>query len=489
MARLGVSLITAGLVLGCESPGTTVNEITNPLLRQGGNAGFTVVVAPSGDVSGVIDANNIQDALNAVKADGGTVYLTDGDATTVDHYYTSRNVVTTGFSGVLNGEGMDNTIIHAGRKSAAVGDGFEPAFAPWWNPGSAIPELATVLQFDVPSGSVTITDLSIEAKDDQPTDLTLDYYGNPATYITTLIEILGGEHDTRIENVRLEGKETGAEGNVRGTNVDAALHVMLGGPVPLPEGLGTGDLNVQNIEIANVGGGGVLFMRYKDGSMIDINGVRASNVVRGIWGQAVLASSVKISNSDIATHPAGIAGIYLRNIPSGLEVTGNTVTGSARLGAVYMHTISNATIAGNTLKDVEALQGWRASIYLWTSHDNRISGNTFEGVSGGVAGIRLRAGSSGNTLGHNDFVKSGLPGWTITTPAGPGAILLDATTLSNDVVGQAKFPGFPDPTAICSQVLDLGDNRIAGMDRCEHMPPLPFALPGALEEEPEEKGH
>ncbi len=134
----------------------------------------------------------------------------------VDHYHTSRNIVTTGFSGVLRGESMDNAIIHAARKSATDGDGFAPAFSPWWwSQGSAIRELATVLQFDNASGSVTITDLTVETKDDQPTDLTIDYYGNPATYITTLIEILGGEHDTRIENVRVEGKETGAAGNLR----------------------------------------------------------------------------------------------------------------------------------------------------------------------------------------------------------------------------------------------------------------------------------
>ncbi len=87
LARLGVSLIMAGLVLGCDSPPTSVNETTNPLLKKGGekkggDAGLTVVVFPSGDARGVIDANNIEEALNDVKADGGTVHLTDGDATT-----------------------------------------------------------------------------------------------------------------------------------------------------------------------------------------------------------------------------------------------------------------------------------------------------------------------------------------------------------------------------------------------------------------------
>jgi parallel beta-helix repeat protein len=431
----------AGLVLGCDSPPTSVNEIANPLLKK--DAGSTVFVSPSGDASGVIDANNIEEALNEVKVFGGTVCLTDGE------YYTSRNIVVENFRGTLKGESMDNTIIHAGRKSPADGDGFVPAFNPWWaSHGSAIPELATVLQFDDASGSITITDLTVEAKDDQPTDLTIDYYGNPATYITTLIEIIGGEHDTRIENVRVEGKETGAEGNLYGRNVDAAIHVMSVGYS------GTKDLHVKNIEIANTIHG-FMFMDYQDGSTVSIDGVRASNVHRGIFGARVHSPSAVISNSDIVLSPNGWAGIDLRNT-SGMEVTGNTVTGSAAWGALWMRRLSNSTIVGNTIEDVEFRNWWSTSIYLWNSHDNRVSGNDFEDVSGGAAGIRINVESSGNTLDHNNFVKSGLPGWTATTPAGPGAILLYATTTGNAVFEMMLPPS--EGIARCQMIWDMTDD-------------------------------
>ena len=116
------------------------------------------------------------------------------------------------------------------------------------------------------------------------------------------------------------------------------------------------------------------------------------------WNSEVMS---EILNTDIALHPEGKYGMFLHNIPSGLEVMGNTVTGSALWYALRLSQVSNATIVGNTIKDVELGQWWSAAIYLPNSHDNRISGNNLEAVSGGWAGIMLLRGSSGNTLDHN----------------------------------------------------------------------------------------
>jgi len=409
-------------------------------------------VAPSGDIQGIADADNIEAALDAAKASGGVVFLTDGDPSTVDHYYTSRNVVTTGFSGTLRGEGMANTVIHAGRRSPNPGDGFAPAFNPWWSAaGSATNELATVLQFDVSAGDVTIADLSIEAQDDSPTDLILDYYGHTASYITTFIEILGGEHDTWIENVRLTGKESGATGNRYGMNVDVGLHVMLGSP----SSMGRGDLFIKNVEVTNVISG-VLFMRYEQGSTIVVDGVQVRNVGTGIWSEAIVNSFAKISNSEIALRAGGWEGIFLFGIASGLEVTDNTITGrGVGLAAIFS---SNATIAGNTFRDFNADYWPAAALLLWGSHGNNVSRNAFDNLSGGMAGIRLASGSSGNTVDHNDFGTSNLPGWTNTSPAGPGAVLLDADTHDN-LVFEMKFPAQTSKT-LCQMVWDMTDDPL-----------------------------
>lgn len=416
-----------------------------------------LTVAPSGDIHGVTDADNIEGALNAAKVYGGVVHLTDGDPATIDHYYTSRNIVAAEFAGTLQGEGMANTIIYAGRKSPAPGDGFVPAFNPWWSAaGSATDELATVLQFDVPSGAVTIKDLAVEAMDDSPTDLIPDFYGNPASYITTLIEVLGGEHDTRIENVRLKGKASGAPGSLFGMNVDIGIHVMLGSP----SSRGTGDLFIRNIEVADVFEA-VLFMRYEDGSTIEVDGVRASNVQRGVWTEQIVDSHVRISNSVIALRAGGREGMLLFGIVSGLEVTDNTFTGSG-VGIAAAFT-TNATLAGNVFEDFGAYHWSGTPFLLWGAHNNRISGNRFENVSGGMAGIRLATGSSSNVLDHNSFRTSGFPGWTSSNPSGPGAILLDPGTSGNTIF-EMKFPAGTEKT-LCQMVWDQTDDPVtAGYD-------------------------
>lgn len=454
----------AGLVLMCDSPPpTSVNEIANPLLKKGGDTGITV--SPSGDVSGVTDADNIQDALNAVKADGGTVHLTDGK------YYVSRNIVVEGFRGTLKGKGMDKTIIEAVRQSPSVG--FEPAESAYFP--ETIPDYPTVLQLDYAAGDVTIRDLTVQAVDNDPVDPYLHPWvsgTNTTTAISTLIEILGGDHNTVVENVRLKG----ALGDARGMNVVIGIHVMLG-EAPTPGNEGTGDLRFKNVVAEDIGLYGLVVMRFESStitiedamitnvfealflgpflnSSVTVEDVRATNVGWGVDARWIYNSSVVISNVDIALGPEGRIGIYMWDIPSGLEVTDNTVTGSARWAGVEMDRISNATIVDNTLKDVEVGWPWGALIFLWQSHDNNISKNHFEAVSGGSAGIRLEGGSSGNTLDHNHFVKSGLPGWTATTPDGPGAILLDESTYDNTVF-EMKFP---PGKGICQMIWDMTDD-------------------------------
>ncbi|NIM51747.1 MAG: hypothetical protein GTO22_21280, partial [Gemmatimonadales bacterium] len=271
----------------------------------------------------------------------------------------------------------------------------------------------------------------------------------PTTAISTLIEILGGDHNTTVENVRLKG----APGDARGTNLLAGIHVMLG-DAPTPGDVGTGDLTFKNV-VAEDMIYGLNVMRF-EWSAIKIEDATATNVGTGVDVEGVFDSSVEISNAEIAVRPQGRAGIYLWVIPSGLAVTGNTVTGSPAVGAVYMNNTSNATIAGNTIKDVEVGQWWRAPMYLWRSDDNTISGNHFEAVSGGMAGIRLRAGSSGNALEQNHFVLSGLPGWTATTPYGPGAVMLDASTYGNAVF-EMMFPP-REGIARCQMIWDMTDD-------------------------------
>ena len=391
MKYLSLFLILAlSITIGCQKDGDPYLKIlgdaqTVEALKQSASVEY---VTPSGDVSGVTDADNIQDALNAVKVDGGTVHLTNGN------YYVSRNIFVEGFWGTLEGESMDNTIIEAVRRSA--GDGFVPAESTYWPDWSALHVLPTVLQFDYSAGDVTIKDLSIQVTDSNPADPYIHPWGgpNPTTAISTLIEILGGDHKTVIENIRLKGEA----GDARGKNVALGIHVMLGESLSSGD-FGTGDLKFQNVIVENIALYGLTIMRFES-SEIMIEDVTVNNISEGIYlgpfnnstvmihdmgftnviwpvdAAHIYNSTVEISNVDIALPPEGGAGLYLWDIPSGLEVTGNTITGSAGLAAAFMTSVSNATIVGNSIEDIELRQLYTAGIYLWNSHDNLISGIT-----------------------------------------------------------------------------------------------------------------
>jgi Right handed beta helix region len=401
-----------------------------------------IIVAPSGDLTGVTDADNIEDALNTAKSTGGTVFLTDGDKYSTDHYFTSRNIVVDGFNGTLTGEGKNNTIINAGRKSAT--EGFAPAYSPIWTYLKPWAPLAsTVLQLDNSIGDVTIKNLTILIKDDQPTDIQSDFYGSDGTYLWSMIEIIGGEFNTIIENVNLEGKESSAYGNSSGINTGWGIHVMPWAKPPSEEWPfqpTKGNLTINKVTIENIGNDAVLIMDYKDGSEINITDVSTHNVGYGVAVARISDSFVNVSNVATSNHDAWWAtGLWFDDINSGLKVTENE--------------ISNAK--------------WFASAFFYNVHESRITKNKFVNVESFGAAIALSGASTWNTVHQNDFRDSNLPGWTTTYPDGPGAIFLRYDTLDNTVL-ETKFPNNGAKT-YCEMILDYGDNIIKNWQPCENL--------------------
>ncbi len=456
MRKIVLLTIVSFLIVACDralnDEFSRRNQAEDLVLKSVVQSGDDVYVYPSGDVTGEEDADNIEYALNEVKASGGGVYLTDGDDTTIDHFYTNRNIVTTGFQGALVGESMDNTLIHAGRRSETVG--FQAAVSPWWEQLSEHHRFATVFQIDNAIGDVTIKNLSILVKDDQPTDVQPDYYGNDATFVTTMIEILGGEHNTFIENVRLEGKETSAFGNSRGMNVETGIHVMLG--EPLEEINEKGVLYVKNIELENIGYGSVLFMRFAADSKITVKDVRGNNVGRGIQAGGLFSSSIKIFDNEFSMHSAGMQGVYAWNISAGMKIMRNTFVGSNNYGMLLFN-IDNSLIRNNTIRNHHGNWWYNCGITAINgSENNHIIANKIENQTGAGSGIRIDRGSAGNLVELNDFINSDLPGWTTDNPDGPGAVFLGSSSRDN-YVHEMKFPPKQSKT-LCEMILDLTDN-------------------------------
>jgi Right handed beta helix region len=410
------------------------------------------IVPPSGDLSGQADANAIETALNNAKTFGGIVYLSDGNPSTIDHYYTSRNIVVEGFDGTLVGESMYNTIIHAGRMSEAVG--FQSAFSSYWFSIGYTNQFATVLQLDYSTGNVEIKNFSILIKDDQPTDLINDAYGNKRTYISTFIEILGGEHNTLIENVRLVGKESNAIGNEEGMNSAYGIHVM---PGPLFE-YRKGDLSIKNVEIVNTAYGAIMFMKYNNNSIININNVIAKNVGHGIYAGDVYESLINITNMDISIHSRGFHGMWMWSIPDGLKISENRIEGN-RFYGIGLSYIDNAEIYDNLIINPNGCCWWSYGITLRRyCNNNKVTNNHFENFSNLGGGIRIWSNSNGNIIKHNDYKNSNLTGWTSNFPNGPGALIISSDS-QNNTIHEMKFPASGGMgNILCQMVLDLSDN-------------------------------
>lgn len=397
-----------------------------------------IIVAPSHDQSGVTDANNIENALNLAKATGGIVYLSDGQKNTTDHYYTSRNIVISGFNGSLIGEGKNKTIIHAGRKS--VNEGFTPAPSPLWSQilPSQPPVSATVFQFDNSTGDVILSKFSILVEGEAPVSEHIDYYGNQGTHIWTAIELIGGFFNTSIEDVTIIGEESTAYGNENGFNLGWAIHVMPfgGGPfVSWPPPRTQGSLTMKNIDIENIAYDAILFMDYRDGSEVLIDEISAKNVGYGISGSRINDSEVKVSNVDVicnsTPYSSGMFFWFMQSGPS----------------------ISNSSIKNSN--DVSAL-------ILWNLNNASVTTTSFQNCNGFLSGIGL-FGAMNCAITNNDYKESGFGGWTDTS-AGPGAVFMNGFTSSN-YIHEMKFP--PGLT-ICDMVTDYGtNNTIHNWQSCE----------------------
>ena len=96
--------------------------VAAPSLAMGNLSRFAwakvIEVAPSGDKTGVTDADNIEAALMANPA-GGTVELTAG------FFYVSRSISIEGFNGTLRGAGKNETVIEAVRRGPNPSEGFD----------------------------------------------------------------------------------------------------------------------------------------------------------------------------------------------------------------------------------------------------------------------------------------------------------------------------------------------------------------------------
>jgi hypothetical protein len=165
-----------------------------------------IVVNPSGDTTGVTDADSIEWALQNV-APGGTVQFSKG------HFYVSRTIFVEGFNGDLKGAGMDKTIIEAVRKSDTEG------FALGTHPIN-LNKRSKLLWFWNPTDYLGLEDLTLQVSDPQPSEPYQAYWADgDITALSSLFHALGGDCEIVVKNIRMTGAESEADGNFNGMNL------------------------------------------------------------------------------------------------------------------------------------------------------------------------------------------------------------------------------------------------------------------------------
>ena len=394
------------------------------------------------DPNGTTDYLNIQCAFDAAKAwklanpaDEVIVHLNAGQ------YYVNTNIIGSGFSMTLEGEGLDSTIVKAVRKGPNLGQGFDGSYKYLFFNRSRI--APTVFGFEHPNDNViynlTIKGLTVSVEDNYPCDT----YTNPSGYATTamfnLICDWSGNCKTIMDHVGLIGNDGDWLGEyfpaqVKGKNVFIAMHTMRG-IRGVRQGIGDATFTYCNAENACWG---LVAMCIKDSSIL----MQHCTVNKCMFGFA----------PDWANGPVNISGNYAYNCETdGLDLTdlgqvtavGNYVTLSSRIGpgenkpyaGIWLAGVTNANISGNTI----------------------IGGNNAQ-----AAGVWLSYGSNGNTVQNNDYSQSTFSGWTDANPNGPGSVLLSQNS-NNNLVYEYKFPPTlaGDAPTVCQQVMGIQGNYVS----------------------------
>jgi parallel beta-helix repeat protein len=283
-----------------------------------------VYVTPSGDRTGVTDADNIEIALLTVAA-GGTVILSEG------YFYTSRSIMISGFHGTFKGQNKDDTIIEAVRGPG--GQGFELYYDPDYET-----EFPAVIFFHTPVGDVSIKDFTVQVIEPNLCDLWYvpwwDYY---STALLNFFAISHSESNTQLTNLRMQGAPVDAW---PGFNVlypyvqedgygDGHTHVVKecdfeNSYVPVEFGMMYGNSGIIIKENTFSNHAAAIFI-YSD----NMNGIIKENIISHIRYAGILVSTS--DNNNIRENNISNCGFYGINVRWGASnnlIKKNTIEGS-----------------------------------------------------------------------------------------------------------------------------------------------------------------
>jgi hypothetical protein len=379
-----------------------------------------IVVFPSGDITGVTDADSIYWALQTLTP-GGTVQFSEG------HFYVSRSIFIENFNGALKGAGMDKTIIEAVRKSDTEG------FALWEHPTKPM-KLSKLLWFWNPTDYLSLEDLTFQVLDPQPSEPYQAYWAEgDITALTSFFHAMGGDCEIVVKNIRMTGAESEADGNFNGMNI----------AWPCQRHPGTGDLTIEACVFEKIGGAVIDLMDLSD-CTVTVSRVETYDT-QGIYleqnlGIGLEPSTFIFTHNNFQLFPGhNFAGIEIWN-PSGHPVEGvqheivisnnkfHSPSCKEPYAAIFAKRISGAVVTNNKFTGAG-----ECAIYVepWGGHeygDWKFIGNDVQNFDASLAPIFLGSATT------NCFVVGG-PGDNVID-LGVNNIIVGANNLGYKELGQ-----------------------------------------------------
>jgi hypothetical protein len=255
-----------------------------------------ITIEPSGDLSGVSDADNIQSALDNLVADG-TILLESGT------FYINREIYVSDFSGTLTGSGKDKTEI------MGVGDNITPFTS------------GTFFFFDQPSGALTVSNLSLTLPDGFSTNI--GDLGNFAVVILT-----SDGSDTHFDNLSLTGTdEIGNNAYLVSQPINGI--VVQGDYTIYPSFTSGGFHTVTNSHFSKIAIQATQHQGFKNAS-IEVSGNSYSEIKQTIY-RHLEGCNVNIHNNVMDTYSFGAIvvtqeGLLVPGDPNSVVIRSNNVT-------------------------------------------------------------------------------------------------------------------------------------------------------------------
>jgi len=382
-----------------------------------------ITVAPSGDLSGISDADNIQDALDNLVA-GGTILLESGT------FYINREIYVADFSGTLTGSGKDNTEI------MGVGDNITPFTS------------GILFLFNQPSGALTVSNLSLTLPDGFSTII-----GNLDAF--TLVLLTSDGSDTHFDNLRLAGTDAVGSDPFLVSQPRNGI-VVQGDYSGYPSFTSGGFHTVTNSQFSEIGIQATQHQGFKNAT-IEVFGNSYSEIKQTIY-RHLEGCNVSIHNNDMDTYSFGAIvvtqeGLLVPGDPNSVVIRSNNVTTRGfmpiEIGAIpYGGASFNLLIEKNKLTnggtDPIGIYDNYTGIGIFNGNNNAVVRNN---IIRGEAEYGIYQESNGGTFVGNNLqgfdafdADYGLFG-NYNTVVGKGNSTVADGGADNIITGMTKVPG------------------------------------------------